>query len=346
MRICRRSVSCLPPLLPPSPEVLVVERELAGVRLHDLLARSRPDVHRGDIRQLIACGEVSVNGEVCLHDRRLRVGDVVMLASPLVPRGQQRPGRSDPDNRGKEAEVAVLAETATVLVVAKPSGMPCADRGKSERSLVGWLQAQRPEDDLRVVHSVDHGTSGCVVLAKGLEASRHFESELRAGSIRETYVALVTGVPANDEQQVDAWLGPDRKRPGKVVTADHARSGFRQAHTTVTVRRRFARHALLELRPGTHRGHQLRVHLASLGHAIVCDDDYGGERLLLSRLKADYKNRPGVVERPLLQRMFLHAERVELVDVDGNRVVADAPLPDELAVALRHVEKYTSTPRT
>lgn len=333
---------CLRPLLPPAPEVLVVERDLAGVRLHDLLVRSRPDAHRGDIRQLISCGEVSVNGEVCLHDRKLRVGDVVMLARPLAARAPAG-GKAA---RAAESGARILHETETVLVANKPANLPCSDRSKPARSVLGQIQAQRSDDELRLVHALDHGASGCVVLAKGLAAHRHFEQELRAGRLAEAYVALVTGVPAQDEQQIDAWLGPDRKRPGKVVTSDHDRSGFREAHTVATVRERFGRHALIELRPSTYRGHQLRVHLAAIGHAIVGDDNYGGERLLLSRLKADYKMRSGVVERPLLQRMFLHAEQVALVDVDGNRVIADAPMPDELAVALRHVEKHTSTRRT
>jgi 23S rRNA-/tRNA-specific pseudouridylate synthase len=102
----------------------------------------------------------------------------------------------------------------------------------------------------------------------------------------------------------------------------------------------------VEFRPTTGLGHQIRVHLQSLGLPIVGDDAYGGERLLLSRLKPDYKKRTGVEERPLLQRMFLHAERVAFHDVDGTVAVAEAPMPEDLAVALRHVEKHRSTRRT
>lgn len=318
----------------------MVERDLAGVRLHDLLSKSRPDVHRTEIRQLIANGDVSVNGEVCLHDRKLHVGDVVMLAAPLVERAA--PTRASAT--AKQALPEVLIETASALVVNKPTDVPCAGTGGAS-GVLGDLRKARPEDDLRVVHRLDRQTSGCLLLAKGLDASRHFELESREGRIEESYVALVTGVPAQDQQDIDAWLGPDRRRPGMVVVGDRERSGYREARTAVCVRQRFLRHALVELRPSTSRGHQLRVHLSSIGHAIVCDEGYGGERLLLSRLKPDYKMRPGVVERPLLQRMFLHAERVAFVDVDGNNVVAEAPMPEDLAVALRHVEKHTSTRR-
>lgn len=233
-----------------------------------------------------------------------------------------------------------------MLIVHKPAGMVSAGGGRGSPSALSAVQATRPEDDLRAVVRVDREASGCLLLAKGLEAARHGEAELRAGRLQMSYVALVTGVPGSDRIAIDAWLGPDRKRPGRVVAGDRQRSGFRQAHTNVVVRDRFLRHALLELRPQTHRGHQLRVHLASIGHSIVGDEEYGGEGLKLSRLKPGYKIRPGVSERPLLQRVFLHAQHVAFADLDGDNVVVAAPLPDDLSVALRHVAKHTRPRRT
>lgn len=276
-----------------------------------------------------------------MHDRKLRVGDVVILTAPLAERASTRRGKASTTVSLPE----LLLETDSVLVVAKPAGVPAVAGVGGASGVLGQMRKARPDDDLRVVHRLDRQASGCLLLAKGLSASRYLELELREGRIDESYVALVTGVPAQDQQDIEAWLGPDRRRPGMVVTGDRGRTGYREALTNVRVRQRFARHALVALRPSTSRGHQLRVHLSSIGHSIVCDEGYGGERLLLSRLKPDYKMRPGVVERPLLQRMFLHAERVAFVDADGNNVVAEAPMPEDLAVALRHVEKYTSTRR-
>jgi RluA family pseudouridine synthase len=326
-------------LSPPAPEVLVVERELVGIRLFDLLARSHADAYRGDLRQLISSGGVSVNGEICLHDSKLRLGDVVMLDS--VPSARRRAGKV------RRLEPTVLQETASALVIAKPAGMPSVpDRSGEDAGVHGLLQTLRPDDDLRIVHRLDRNTSGCLVLAKGADAARHFDLEFRERRVRKTYVALVAGVPTWDEQKVDSWLGPDRRRPGMVVASSEERAGFREAHTEVIVRERYGRHSLLGLRPTTGRSHQIRVHLQSIGLPIVGDQGYGGERLLLSRLKAAYKKRTGVEERPLLERMFLHAEQVVFSDVDGNEVVADAPMPEDLAVALRHVEKHRSQRRT
>ena len=323
----------------PEPEVLVVERELSGIRLNDLLARSWPGVRRADLRQLIANGKVSVNGEACTSDRKLRVGDVVIVGeapAALVSNASKPPA----------PPLAVLAETDSVLVVDKPAGTPSVPaRHGNERGVHGQLKDLRPSDDLRIVHRLDRNTSGCLVLAKGVEAARHLDAQFRERLVQKTYIALVGGVPHQDAFAIDAWLGPDRRRPGMVVAADREKKGYREAHTDVEVRRRFRRHALVALSPKTGRGHQLRVHLQSIGHPIVCDEDYAGERLLLSRLKPDYKKRTGVEERPLLRRMFLHAERVKFLDVDGAELEVEAPLPEDLAVALRHVEKHASARR-
>ncbi len=318
-----------------------MERPLAGVRLHDLLARAWPDTHRQELRQLVASGEVSVNGEVCVHDTRLRVGDVVTVSS----RPRERARATDGQKATAQA-LPVLAETETVLVVAKPAGLPSVPtRDGREPGVHGRLKALREDGELRIAHRLDRDTSGCLVLAKGLEAARHLDAQFRERKVEKVYVALVSGVPHEDELSFDQWLGPDRRRPGMVVASDRERKGFRAAHTTARVRARYARHALLELRPTTGRGHQLRVHLQSAGHPIVGDESYGGERLLLSRLKPDYKKRTGVDERPLLQRMFLHAERVRFHDLDGALVDVAAPMPEDLEVALRHVEKHAHRSR-
>jgi len=313
--------------------VLVVERDLAGAWLFDLLAHHHPAAHRAALRQLVASGMVTVNGETCLSNRRLRSGDVVLLRELPVP----RPAAASSD----EGELDVLWESASAMVVQKPAGVPTVpDRSGRHSGVHGRLRHLRPDEDLRIVHRLDRDTSGALLLAKGVDAARRFDAAFRAREVHKRYLALVHGVPAADAFAIDLWLGPDRRRPGKVVASPQERRGFRAAHTDVTVARRFVRHALLELRPTTGRGHQLRVHLQAAGHPIVGDRDYDGEPLLLSQLKPDYKRRPGVDETPLLQRMFLHAARVGFRDLDGREVDVEAPLPEDLRVALRHVEKY------
>jgi 23S rRNA pseudouridine955/2504/2580 synthase len=313
----------------------VVDDRRAGVRLLDLLHRELPDVHPLDLRATLGDGAVRVNGEVRVADRALRAGDVVELLA--VPRPRPRGAASV----AATTELQVLFESAHALVVAKPAGLPTVpDRSGAQRGVHGLLGALRPDADLRIVHRLDRDTSGCLLLAKGVDAARHFDREFRGGRVHKTYVAVVHGVPPRPQFAIDAWLGADRRRPGKVVASATQQPGFRAAHTEVTCRATFARHALLELRPTTGRGHQLRVHLQSVGHPIAGDLDYGGEPLLLSRWKPGYKLRPGTSERPLTPRMFLHAAHVTCADVDGSTIDVEAPLPDDLARALHQLETH------
>lgn len=307
---------------------------MAGIRLADLLARALPQIHALALREWVLGGAIRVNGEVCLADRRLRVGDVVQIKADLAA---ARPAAAAPRADG----LPVLFESATALVVGKPAGLTTVpDRSGQERGVHGQLEALRPGADLRIVHRLDRDTSGCLLLAKGLSAARHFDEQFRDGLVHKTYVAVVHGVPPAESFAIDAWLGPDKRRPGKVLSSPTEQPGFRSAHTRVERRRAFARHALLGLQPTTGRSHQLRVHLQSIGHPIVGDRDYGGDPLLLSALKPGYKLRRGVDEKPLTKRMFLHAERVVFRDLDGAEVDVSMPLPDDLAVALRQLESF------
>lgn len=318
--------------------MFVVERRLAHARLEDFLCGLIPGVRPLAVRHAIQAGQVRVNGEVCVANRTLRVDDVVQLAA--VPKLVASPP-------GDTAPVwSVCFESESALVIDKPAGITTVpDRTGEQRGLHGGLEALRPGADLRIVHRLDRDTSGCLLLAKGVAAARHFDAEFRAGRVRKVYVALVQGVPLAQQFVIDAWLGPDRSRPGKVLASDVERKGYRAAHTDVLLREAFANHALLELRPTTGRSHQLRVHLQSVGLPIAGDRDYGGEPLLLSRLKAGYKLRPGVVERPLARRMFLHAEQLAFRDVDGREVVVETPLPEDLAVALRQLQNFADRRR-
>lgn len=297
-----------------------------------------PLAHVLSLRALVAAGKVSVNGQQCLADARLRVNDVVIVSAELAP-------RTAPCKAGDSA-LQVLAEGESFLVVDKPAGLPTVPtRDGQDGGVHALLPALRPGADLRIVHRLDRETSGCLLLAKGLAAARHFDAAFGAAQVHKVYVALVHGVPVSEAFSVDSWLGPDPRRPGKVIAADSEQRGFRSAHTDVGLRRAYGGHALLELRPSTGRSHQLRVHLASSGHAIVGDSAYGGQPLLLSQIKTDYKLRPGVTERPLVERLFLHAERLEFRDVDDLVVAATAPLPPELDTALRKLDRFDAPRR-
>lgn len=321
---------CARPLRSAARQIVVVPAAADGALLVDALAQARADCHAIDLRADVAAGRVRVNGEECVTNRRVREGDVLEW-SPGATRGARAVGERLPE---------VVWESRSALVVAKPGGLVTVpDRSGQQGGVHGLLPAIRPDADLRIVHRLDRDTSGCLLLAKGLAAAQHFDRQFTDALVRKTYVAVVHGQPP-DEFVVDAHLGPDRRRPGKVVASARELPGFRAAHTSGRVRTRFGQHALVELRPTTGRTHQLRVHMQTIGCPIVGDRDYGGEELLLSRLKPGYKLRKGVPERPLLARMFLHAERLSFCDLDGAAVDVECPLPEELAVALRQLASH------
>lgn len=346
------------------PQFLTVPDALRGVLLHDFLQRAFPRAALVALRQAVGAGLVRRNGMVELRNVKLRGGDVVELrADPAGLRQRPRPGRGAHGTRAGAGpgagaadgagatELAVLAETAHALVVAKPAGLPTVpDRSGEDQGLWGLLDALRPGADLRIVHRLDRDTSGCLLLAKGVEAARHFDRAFQERAVTKEYLALVHGELFANERQIDLPLGPDRRRPGKVVAARSASAvgqrGFREARTTVRVAERFAGYTLLRLAPATGRGHQLRVHCNAIGHPIVGDADYGGEPLLLSHLKPDFKLRPGQTETPLLARMFLHAASLSCQDVDGADLAAAAPLPDDLARALDKVRRHRAARRS
>ncbi len=153
------------------------------------------------------------------------------------------------------------------------------------------------------------------------------------------------GRVARSRFEVKKSLGPDSSRPGKVVVMREGAKRSRAARTEIEVEERFRRHTLVRVRPRTGRGHQIRVHLQSIGHPIVGDVAYGSSGpLLLSSFKPDYKQRRGVTETPVLARTFLHAERIAVPMPDGEAsLCACAPLPDDLARALRQLRRFAGT---
>jgi 23S rRNA pseudouridine1911/1915/1917 synthase len=166
-----------------------------------------------------------------------------------------------------------------------------------------------------IVHRLDVGTSGLMLIASDDATHVALASMLRRHAVDRRYLALVRGVPPNDRFAIDAALG----RVGARVRVD--RAGGRPAETAIEVLRRFERAALLEAAPRTGRTHQIRVHLAAIGHPILGDVRYGGEGADAAALG--------------LRRPFLHSWRIAFEHpVTGARIELESPLPEDLRIAL------------
>jgi RluA family pseudouridine synthase len=247
-------------------------------------------------------------------------------------------------------EIPVLYEDAQLLVVSKPAGLlVCPDRYDKERSnlmklLEEGIAQGKPwavERGLRYlanVHRLDFETSGVLLLAKDRESLVALARQFESGRPDKRYVALVQGEVGEDSFRVEVRLAPDPRRPERMQV--HRKRG-KLSVTEFRVRERFRGYTLLECRPLTGRTHQIRVHLAHRGWPVVGDKLYGGEPFFLSRVKPDYRFKPGETERPLLARLGLHAERLTLVHpVSGQPVVIEASWPRDLQAAVKQLRRY------
>jgi len=246
----------------------VIPLDLAGQRLDLALARLLPEASRSRLARLIREGEVLVDGRPAAASLKVRSGERVEVALAERP----APAVHGPE----DIPLAVVHEDEAVLVVDKPPGLVVhPGSGNPRGTLLNALLHHAPE--LRalpragIVHRLDKDTSGLLVVARNEAAQLSLVRQLQARTMGRTYLALVRGV-VTAAGKVDQPIGRHpRARTRMAVVA-----GGKPAVTHYRVRRRFAAHTLLECRLETGRTHQIRVHLASIGHPIEGDPDYAG----------------------------------------------------------------------
>lgn len=252
-------------------------------------------------------------------------------------------------------EIAVLFEDEHLLALDKPARLLIAPEGDDPNrpNLMTLLHAaiaagkpwarERGLTYLSDVHRLDAETSGVLLLAKNKPALIALADLFGAEKAALRYVALVHGTPAEDHFAVNAKIGPHAVKPGEMRVDAH---NGKRASTQFTVLEKFPRQTLLRCEPLTARTHQIRVHLSNIGLRIVGDELYGGKPLWLSRLKPDYRLKPGREERPLLAHVALHAEQLALPHpVTGETITITSPWPKDLNVALKYLRMYAARGR-
>ena len=256
---------------------------------------------------------------------------------------------SAPDKSGYW-EIPVLFEDEHLMALGKPAGLLTSpdrydpDRPNLMRLLhshiarkVPWA-AERRLGYLSNAHRLDRETSGVLLLAKTKEVLVQLANLFGAEKPEKQYFALVHGFPREDAFTVDLKIAAHPTRVGVMRVSQ--KEGKRSL-TEFRTRRRYIGITAMECRPRTGRTHQIRVHLQSVDCPIVGDRVYGGEALWLSELKRHYRVGKGKEERPLIERVALHAESLSLVHpVTGVPVRIECPLPRDLRVALKYLEKY------
>jgi 23S rRNA pseudouridine955/2504/2580 synthase len=256
---------------------------------------------------------------------------------------------SSPATRGFW-EIPVLFEDECLLALDKPAGLPaspCRD-DPHQPNLIKLLHAgiqraapwakERRLTYLMNAHRLDVEVSGVILLAKNKPALIALANLFGSGKPVQNYVALIQGAPEKDQFEVDLRLAPDPAEVG-LMRAD-TKSGKR-SRTIFEVLERFSGCALLKCRPLMSRMHQIRAHLRHAGLPVVGDGLYGGKPLWLSRIKPNYRLKPGHEERPLISRAALHAGELQLPHpVTGEVVTIRAEWPKDLKVAVKYLRRF------
>jgi len=199
---------------------------------------------------------------------------------------------------------------------------------------------------LRVVHRLDKDTTGVLLFAKHIEAQRHLSHQFQNNRVTKTYLAIVRGSPSGDEGTIDAPIGPHPTDRRRMAVTKHGRS----AVTVWQVEARYRGFALLRCFPRTGKTHQIRVHLAHLGLPLAFDELYNPSReprvearppgLYLSDFKRGYQRKRDEVERPLIARLTLHAEKLQFDDLAARRVQIAAEVPRDIRATINMLQKY------
>ena len=248
-------------------------------------------------------------------------------------------------------EVPVLFEDDHLLALDKPAGLLTSPGryGPHRPNLMKLLHAaiaagkpwarERGLNYLMNAHRLDFETSGVILLAKNKPTLVALANFFGSEKPLKKYVALVHGSPEKNEFEVDTKLAPHLLKIG-LMRVD-AKNG-KKSKTRFAVLEKFSGCTLLRCEPLTGRTHQIRAHLRHAGLPVVGDELYGGKKLWLSRLKRDYRLKPGREERPLISRVALHAEELTLPHpVTGETLKITAPWPKDLKVTVRYLRQFS-----
>jgi 23S rRNA pseudouridine1911/1915/1917 synthase len=292
---------------------LSLTAERGGERLDTFVARRCPELSRSHAGHLIDDGLVTVNGRQAKRSEQVQANAEISVTIPPPETIDLAP---------EQIPLTIIYQDRDIIVIDKPAGLAVHPApGHPSGTLVNALLAACP--DLRgingsirpgIVHRLDKDTSGLLVVAKNDRAQRSLQRQLKDREVHKTYLALVHGVPKPNEGLIEAPIGRhprDRKKMAVVA-------GGRDASTKYGVLEKpgGGQYALLEAQPITGRTHQIRVHLAALGHPIVGDATYGRRS-------------------PIVNRQFLHAHKLAFaMPLGGRKVEFESPLPADLRDAL------------
>ena len=292
-----------------------------GMRLDRWFKTHHPDLPHSRLEKLLRTGQVRVDGGRVKASTRLEAGQVVRVpplpaSAPIAPK--RALSKADRDFLAS----ITLYEDDDLMVLNKPSGIAVQGGTKTAHHLDRLLEGlgDGPETRARLVHRLDRDTSGVLIVAKRRAVAAKLGREFQTRSVRKIYWALVKGVPKPPQGKVEAALvkaaGPEGDRVRKARPGEQERAQSAVTYYAV-VDRAGQTVSFVSLKPVTGRQHQLRAHMAIIGHPILGDDKYHGDQ-----------DMPEAIDK----RLHLHARRISFPHPSGEGIVdVTAPLPDHMA---------------
>jgi 23S rRNA pseudouridine955/2504/2580 synthase len=297
-----------------------VQHDDDGVRLDRWFKRHLPQVGFATVSRWARTGQIRVDGKRADPADRLSAGQVLRVppGGDTPAKGGPKPRRELSDEEIARAEAMVITQDRAAIVLNKPPGLATQGGSGMKEHVDGLLDAfahdgPRP----RLVHRLDKDTSGVLLIARTPGSAAYFSKRFSGRTARKIYWAIITGVPSVEDGLIDLPLAKQPGTGGEKMMVDKSGEG-QPARTRYRVLDRAGNRACwVELQPLTGRTHQLRVHMAAIGHPIVGDGKYGGPEAFLS----------GSISR----KMHLHARRLIIDHPDGDVIDVRAELPEHFA---------------
>lgn len=311
---------------------VIAEAGDEGQRIDNFLMRVLKDVPRSLVYRILRTGEVRLNGGRVKPDQRLTEGDRVRV--PPVAVKAREPGDAPSKSLREFVTKAVIYEDRDLFVINKPAGVAVHGGSGLSHGVIEALRAAHPDlKELELVHRLDRDTSGCLLIAKRRAVLRELHRSLREREMQKHYRALVVGRWPFGRKLIDLPLKTNLKQGGERVVRVHPDG--QHAVSMFEPLEHFAKLAtLLDVKIGTGRTHQIRVHAAHTGHPVAGDDKYGD------------RERDAALKPFGLNRMFLHAHSLSFQRPGADQAfTVTAPMPEELQAVLDRLKEASSSRR-
>lgn len=319
------------------PLSITVGAEDAGKRLDQFLAARLANVSRARVQELISSQKILMNGAAAKASVKLRGGEEISVLGPA-----ERPVLRA---ISEEIPLDIVYEDDDLAIINKPAGMmvhagagtteDARNRGTLVNALLHHFKSlSEVGGELRpgIVHRLDKETSGLIIVAKSDEAHRKLAEQFARREVKKTYVALAHGWVKKDAGTIAASIGRDRVRRTRMTTRGSAgREAVSHYRVVQRIESPYGKFTLVEVKIDTGRTHQIRVHLASIGHPVVGDTMYGAPGKSPLLVKSGKSGAPQLESSVSLGRNFLHAAELELRHPrTGETIARKAPIPSEL----------------